>query len=131
MDSPYKFQKQSCHQKTKWLPNTKLSITHSFLELQNPDFLWNFVWTVHINSENKMAAIRRQLLVQKRTKREKTQKSKKSNKSKKKKEKKLTCAPAISTSYLFQNFPIFNFLLEMIDFLKSFEIFNFDNFCKS
>ena len=53
--------------KTKWPPNqkiehnsliswqnfekqngrqiTKLSITHSFLELQSPDFAWKFVWT--------------------------------------------------------------------------------------
>ncbi len=27
-------------------PNTKLSITHSFFELQSPDFVWKFVWTV-------------------------------------------------------------------------------------
>ena len=27
-------------------PNTKLSITHSFLELQSPDFAWKFIWTV-------------------------------------------------------------------------------------
>ena len=27
-------------------PNTKLSITHSFFELQSPDFAWKFVWTV-------------------------------------------------------------------------------------
>ena len=25
--------------------NTKLSITHSFLELQSPDFAWKLVWT--------------------------------------------------------------------------------------
>ena len=25
--------------------NTKLSITHSFFELQSPDFAWKFVWT--------------------------------------------------------------------------------------
>ena len=25
---------------------TKLGITHSFLELQSPDFVWKFVWTV-------------------------------------------------------------------------------------
>ena len=38
----------------------KLSITHSFLELQSPDFAWKFVWTVQTNFEknlkNKMAA---------------------------------------------------------------------------
>ena len=27
-------------------PNTKLSITRSFLELQSPHFVWKFVWTV-------------------------------------------------------------------------------------
>ena len=37
-------------------PNTKLSITPSFLELQSPDFAWKFIWTVQTNSENKMAA---------------------------------------------------------------------------
>ena len=31
---------------TKWPPNTKLSITHPFFELQSPDFAWKFVWTV-------------------------------------------------------------------------------------
>ena len=30
-------------------PNTKLSITHSFFELQSPDFAWKFVWTVRTN----------------------------------------------------------------------------------
>ena len=29
--------------------NTKLSITHSFLELQSPDFAWKFIWKVQIN----------------------------------------------------------------------------------
>ena len=28
------------------MPNTKLLITSSFLELQSPDFAWKFVWTV-------------------------------------------------------------------------------------
>ena len=28
---------------------TKLSITRSFLELQNQDFAWKFVWTVRTN----------------------------------------------------------------------------------
>ena len=46
--------------KTKWPPNTKLNITHSFLELQSPGFAWKFVWTVRTNFEdffkNKMAA---------------------------------------------------------------------------
>ena len=68
--------------KTKWPPNhkvehnsliswqnfkkqngrqiAKLSITCSFLELQSPDFVWQFVWTVRTNFENflknKMAA---------------------------------------------------------------------------
>ena len=36
--------------------NTKLSITHSFLELQSPDCAWKFIWTVQKNSKNKMAA---------------------------------------------------------------------------
>ena len=36
-------------------PNTKLCITRSFLELQSPDFAWQFVWTVWTNSKNKMA----------------------------------------------------------------------------
>ena len=46
---------------------TKLSITHSFLELQSPDFAWKFVWIVRTTLEfffekqngcqrNKMAA---------------------------------------------------------------------------
>ena len=56
MDSPNKFQKQNGRQKTKWPPNTKLTITHSFLELQSPDFAWKFVWTVQTNSKTKMAA---------------------------------------------------------------------------
>ena len=47
---------QNGRQKTKCPPNTKLSITHSFLELQSAAFLWKFVWTVRTNSENKMAA---------------------------------------------------------------------------
>ena len=60
-----------------------------FFELQNPDFAWKFIWTVPTNYEKivkvaqKMAAIGRQLLVQKR------------NKSKN------TFTPAISTSHLF------------------------------
>ena len=29
--------------------HTKLSITHSFFELQTPDFAWKFVWIVQIN----------------------------------------------------------------------------------
>ena len=33
----------SCHQAVVKLPNTKLSITHSFFELQSPDFAWKFV----------------------------------------------------------------------------------------
>ena len=33
-------------------PNTKLSITHLFLELQSPDFAWKFVWTVQTNTRN-------------------------------------------------------------------------------
>ena len=31
--------------------NTKLSITHSFFELETPDFAWKFVWTVWTNYE--------------------------------------------------------------------------------
>ena len=26
--------------------NSKVSITHSFFELETPDFAWKFVWTV-------------------------------------------------------------------------------------
>ena len=33
-------------------PNTKLSITHSFFELQSPDFAWKFVWSVRTNTRN-------------------------------------------------------------------------------
>ena len=29
--------------------NTKLSITHSFFELQTPDFEWKFVWRAQQN----------------------------------------------------------------------------------
>ena len=36
--------------KTKWPPNHKLSITHSFLELQTPDFAWMFIWYVPTNN---------------------------------------------------------------------------------
>ena len=32
-------------------PNTKLSITHSFFELQTPDFAWKFIWTVQPNDK--------------------------------------------------------------------------------
>ena len=62
IDNPNEFQKQNGRQKqngcqkTKWPPNTKLSITHSFLELQRPDFAWMFVWRVRTNSKNKMGA---------------------------------------------------------------------------
>ena len=35
-------------------PNTKLSITHSFFELQSPDFAWKFVWTVRTNFEKNL-----------------------------------------------------------------------------
>ena len=38
--------------KTKWPPNTKLSITRSFFELQSSDFAWKFVWTVRIRYES-------------------------------------------------------------------------------
>ena len=41
--------------KTKWPPNTKLSITHSVLELQSPGFTWKFIWTDQTNFKNKMA----------------------------------------------------------------------------
>ena len=34
-------------------PNTKLSITHSFFELQSPDFAWKFVWTVPLREGGK------------------------------------------------------------------------------
>ena len=34
-------------------PNTKLSITHSFFELQTPDFAWKFVWIVRTNYKGK------------------------------------------------------------------------------
>ena len=30
-------------------PNTKLSITHSFFELQTPDLTWKFLWILRIN----------------------------------------------------------------------------------
>merc|ERR1719186_1047142 len=33
-------------------PNTKLSITRSFFELQSPDFACKFVWTVQTNTRN-------------------------------------------------------------------------------
>ena len=33
-------------------PNTKLSITRSFFELQSPDFAWKFIWTVRTNTRN-------------------------------------------------------------------------------
>ena len=32
-------------------PNTKLSITRSFFELQSPDFAWKLIWTVQTNFE--------------------------------------------------------------------------------
>ena len=75
LDSPNKFQKQNGSQKTKWPPNTKLSITHSFssiygqseqnkkykstkvlitqtfFELQTTDFAWKFIWTVQSNGK--------------------------------------------------------------------------------
>ena len=61
-------------------PIKKLSITHSFLELQSPDFAWKFIWTVRTNYEKKLvrgqkiAVIGCQLLVQKRKKDQNTQK---------------------------------------------------------
>ena len=33
--------------------NTKLSITHSFFELQTPDFAWKFVWIFRKNYKSK------------------------------------------------------------------------------
>ena len=34
-------------------PNIKLSITHSFFELQTPDFAWKFVWIFRTNYKSK------------------------------------------------------------------------------
>ena len=45
MDCPDKVKLSlNCRQAVIKLPNTKLSITHSFFELQSPDFAWKFVW---------------------------------------------------------------------------------------
>ena len=33
--------------------NTKVSITHSFFELETPDFAWKFVWTVRTKYTHK------------------------------------------------------------------------------
>ena len=49
-------------------PNTKLSITHSFLELQSPDFAWKFVWTVRKNTKIQKKPLRHQLLIHKKRK---------------------------------------------------------------
>ena len=49
--------KQNGRQKTKWPPKTKLSITHSIFELEDPDFTWKFTMTLsnYFYPKNKMA----------------------------------------------------------------------------
>ena len=81
-------------------PNTKLSITRSFFELQSPDFAWKFVWTVQTNTrntrknkntknaknikniKNTKKNLRRQLLIHKKRKQSKKIKNAKTQKEK-------------------------------------------------
>ena len=59
MDSPNKLQKYKKYKKsTKKYISTKVLITQSFLELQTPDFAWNFIWTVQTNDGEKIHVTR-------------------------------------------------------------------------